>query len=178
MKSDTVSYVARKEAKGGHCLEAWKKSVVHWSFEDLVFPIFKTWIAPWECGGYGCKKNRTKPSLGYSPNSCSRSGSEFLLHSFVVWYWRWSKHFILECQVRGFLSIALWSDIGDGANTLFRSDRLLQDQCAVDIIPCLHAIIPKRISRKHTAQEALTNQAWISNIQGQLTVGILIEFLR
>jgi hypothetical protein len=55
------------------------------------------------------QKNRTKPSLGYSPNSCSRSSSEFLLHSFVVWYWRWSKHFILECQV-GFLihSFVVW----------------------------------------------------------------------
>lgn len=153
MKSDTVSYVARKEAKGGHCLEAWKKSVVHWSFEDLVFPIFKTWIAPWECGGYGCKKTEPNHPWATLP-----------IH--------------VPDQVRSFFSIALWSDIGDGANTLFRSDRLLQDQCAVDIIPCLHAIIPKRISRKHTVQEALTNHAWISNIQGQLTVGILIEFLR
>ena len=35
-----------------------------------------------------------------------------------------------------------------------------------------------RRRKKRTVQEALTNQAWISNIHGALTVGVLIEYLR
>jgi len=81
-------------------------------------------------------------------------------------------------QVRAFFSIVVNSIIGDGANTLFWSDRWLHRQCIADLAPHLFAAIPKRRVKQRTVQDALTNQAWILDIQGARTVGVLVEFLQ
>lgn len=140
MKSDTVSYVGRKEAKGGHCLVAWKKVCRPLELRGLGFSDLQN--LNWALRMWWLWLQKTEPN---------RPWATLPIH--------------VPDQVRGFFSIALWSDIGDGANTLFWSDRWLKDQCVVDIIPRLHAIIPKRRSKRRTVQEALTSRAWISNIQ-------------
>jgi len=40
------------------------------------------------------------------------------------------------------------------------------------------AAIPIRRRKKRTVQEALVNHAWVSDIQGGLPVGVLIDYLR
>ena len=80
-------------------------------------------------------------------------------------------------QVRAFFAAAIYSEVGNGAATLFWTDRWLHGQSIADLAPRLFATISVRRRKKRTVQEALTNQAWISDIQGALTVGVLIEYL-
>ena len=54
--------------------------------------------------------------------------------------------------------------------------RLLQNP-KVDIAPRLLQNIPKRRVNKRTVLDALSNQTWISDIQGALTVGVISEYL-
>jgi hypothetical protein len=80
-------------------------------------------------------------------------------------------------QVRAFFSVAVISEIGDGANTLFWTDRWIHGQCIADLAPRLVVTIPKRSVNRRTVRDALTNWAWISDIQGALTVGVIVDCL-
>ena len=80
-------------------------------------------------------------------------------------------------QVRAFFKVAVYSEVGDGTKTLFWTDRWLHGQCITDLAPRLFAIIPKRRIKQRTVQDALTNQSWISDIKGAITVGVIIDYL-
>jgi hypothetical protein len=84
----------------------------------------------------------------------------------------------LPDQVRDFFSVAVAYEIGDGANTLFWSDRWLHGQCIADLAPRLFAAVSKRRVKRRSVRDALSSQAWISDIQGARTVGVLVEFLQ
>jgi hypothetical protein len=49
-----------------------------------------------------------------------------------------------------FLKMAMQSEVGNGASTLFWSDRWLGGQQTVDIAPRLLEIIPKKLINKRT----------------------------
>jgi len=115
----------RKDAKGGHCLVAWVKT-----------------CRPLELGGLGISDLK---SLGWS--LCMR----------WLWLQKTEPHhpwttlpFHVPEQVRAFFSVAVNSVIGDGANTLFWTDRWLNGQCIADLAPRLFAAIPKRRVKKRT----------------------------
>jgi hypothetical protein len=59
----------------------------------------------------------------------------------------------------------------------FWTDRWLHGHRMTDIAPRLFATIPKRRINKCTIKEAITARKWISDIQGALFVGVIIEFL-
>lgn len=59
----------------------------------------------------------------------------------------------------------------------FWTDRWLHGQRVSDIAPRLFAIIPKRRVSKRTVQDTLINRTWISDIQGAITVGVIVEYL-
>ena len=46
-----------------------------------------------------------------------------------------------------------------------------------DLDPRLFAAIPKRRVKRRTVRDALTNRAWISDIQGAHTVGVIVDYL-
>ena len=73
--------------------------------------------------------------------------------------------------------MAVYSEVGDGANTLFWTDRWLHGQCITVLAPRLFAAIPKRRTKQQTVQDALTNQTWISDIKGARTVGVIVDYL-
>ena len=73
--------------------------------------------------------------------------------------------------------MAIISEVGDGACTLFWKDRWINGQQVADLAPQIFAIVNKRNANKRTVLEALTNHGWIADIQGALTVGIITEFL-
>jgi hypothetical protein len=80
-------------------------------------------------------------------------------------------------QVKAFFTVATISEVGNGEHTLFWTDRWLHGQCIAELAPQLFAAIPKRRIKRRTVQEALTNRAWIADIQGARTVGVLVDFL-
>jgi hypothetical protein len=81
-------------------------------------------------------------------------------------------------QVRAFFSMAITSEVGNGEHTLFWTDRCLQGQCIADLAPLLSAAIPQTRRRRRIVQETLLNCAWISDIQGALTIGIIVEYIQ
>jgi hypothetical protein len=80
-------------------------------------------------------------------------------------------------QVRVFFAIAINSEVGNGQDTMFWTDKWLHGQCIADLAPSLLAAIPHRRRRQRTVQDALQNHAWVSDIQGTLTAAILVEYI-
>lgn len=80
-------------------------------------------------------------------------------------------------QVKAFFAVATISEVGGGAHTLLGTDRWLHGQCIVELIPQFFAVISKRRIKRCTVQEALNNWAWITDIQGALTVDVIVDFL-
>jgi hypothetical protein len=68
-------------------------------------------------------------------------------------------------------------EVGDGSTTLFWQDQWLHGQLVVDVAPRLFAAVPKKRINKCTVFEALTENRWISDIQGAITVGAIVDFL-
>jgi hypothetical protein len=73
--------------------------------------------------------------------------------------------------------MVLTSEVGDGANTLFWTDKWLHGERIFDLAPRLFGLIPKRFVSKRTLQEALSNKRWISDIKGALTVEAITDYL-
>jgi hypothetical protein len=71
----------------------------------------------------------------------------------------------------------LVSKVGNGAHTLFWTDKWILGQNVCSLAPRLFAIIPKRIANRRTVLEALANRKWISDIKGALSVGVLVDYL-
>uniref|UniRef100_A0A0A9AH68 Uncharacterized protein n=1 Tax=Arundo donax TaxID=35708 RepID=A0A0A9AH68_ARUDO len=63
------------------------------------------------------------------------------------------------------------------AHTFFWTDRWIHGQCIADLASRLYAAIPKQRVQRRTVQEAVTNRAWVSDIQGALTVGVIVDYL-
>jgi hypothetical protein len=80
-------------------------------------------------------------------------------------------------KVKDFFSMAMQTEIGNGATTFFWTDRWLLGHKIADLTPRLFGIIPKRRVNKRTVVDAISNQSWISDIQGALSIGIINEFL-
>jgi hypothetical protein len=142
----------RKEARGGHCLVAWVKV-----------------CRPTELGGLGISDLKT---LGWALR--------------MRWLWlqktepdRPWAHLQIQVpeQAKAFFAVAVSSEVGDGAHTLFWTDRWLHGRCIQELAPRLFAAIPKRRTKQRTVKEALTNRAWIADIKGALTVGVIVDYL-
>jgi len=73
--------------------------------------------------------------------------------------------------------MAVVSEVGNGARTLFWSDKWIHGQRVADIAPQGFAIVPKRRIKRRKVLEALTNPSWVSELQGALTAGVINEFL-
>lgn len=143
----------REDARGGHCLVAW----------DIV-------CRPYELGGLGL------PNLKYLG---------WALRMRWLWLRRtepqrpWTQLDIqVPDQLRAFFSIAVNVEVGNGAQTMFWTDRWIHGQSIADLAPRLIAAIPKQRQQRRTVQEALHNRSWVQDIQGALTVGVLIEYLQ
>jgi hypothetical protein len=73
--------------------------------------------------------------------------------------------------------VAVISEVGNREGTLFWTDKWLHGQSIADLAPSLFSIIPQRRRQQHTVQAALQNNAWVSDIQGTLTMGIIVEYI-
>jgi hypothetical protein len=81
-------------------------------------------------------------------------------------------------QIKALFSVAMQSEVGDGKNTMFWTDRWLHGQRIEDIAPRLFAAVPRRKIKSRSVHDALTDRIWVSDIQGALSVGVISEFLQ
>jgi hypothetical protein len=63
-------------------------------------------------------------------------------------------------------------------STLFWTDRWLQGRSIAEIVPLRYAMVPERKREKRTVQEALPGHMWAFDIQGALTMGIIVEYIQ
>jgi hypothetical protein len=80
-------------------------------------------------------------------------------------------------EVECFLSLAINTKVGDGSNTLFWKDRWLDGKNIQDLAPRLYDLVPKRRINKRTVKEALTEDMWLEDIQGEIPLEPLLDFL-
>lgn len=73
-------------------------------------------------------------------------------------------HIPVQKCAQAFFSIAVVSEVGNGAATLFWSDRWIQGQRIADLAPQVFATVPKMRISKRTVHEALTDHSWVMDI--------------
>jgi hypothetical protein len=71
--------------------------------------------------------------------------------------------------------MAISTDVGNGESTLFWTDRWLHGRKIADLAPLLFATIPQAKRKRRTVQQALQNHAWTADIQGVVTIKIIVE---
>ena len=73
--------------------------------------------------------------------------------------------------------MAVITEVGDGTNTLFWKDKWLDGHSIRELAPRVFDLVSKRRANKRTVREALTNEKWLEDIQGAISVEGLVEFL-
>lgn len=68
-------------------------------------------------------------------------------------------------KVQAFFSMAVVAEVGNGARTLFWSDKWIHGRSVADIAPRVIVIVPKRRTNIRTALEALTYHSWVSDVE-------------
>ncbi|CAO2186422.1 unnamed protein product [Urochloa humidicola] len=74
------------------------------------------------------------------------------------------------------LAVAVRTELGNGHNTLFWTDRWVHGCSIEDLAPHVFASVPPRIRRRQTVAEALSNDGWASAIRGLSWIGFIEYF--
>jgi hypothetical protein len=72
--------------------------------------------------------------------------------------------------------MAVCSEVGNGNNTLFWSDKWMRGCRVTDLAPSLIIAVPEKIKSKRLVAKALEDNRWVNDIQGNLSVVGLYEF--
>jgi len=75
-------------------------------------------------------------------------------------------------------AISVISSVGDGASTLFWTDRWLHGQSLSQLAPDLISLVPNKFLNSWTVRDALYNLQLVRDIKGGVHVQALLEFLR
>lgn len=78
-------------------------------------------------------------------------------------------------SVEVFFSIAIVSEVGNGQNLLFWTDRWLHGQSLDKLVPHLFGLLSSW-AKKRTVYEALTDGRWVSDLRGAHSVAFLTEY--
>ena len=73
--------------------------------------------------------------------------------------------------------MAVITEVGNGSNTLFWKDKWLDGKRIQEITPLVFALVPQRRSNKRTVLEALTEEKWTEDIQGEICMTALNQYL-
>jgi hypothetical protein len=63
-------------------------------------------------------------------------------------------------------SVAVKTELGNGTNTLFWTDKWLHGCSVENLAPLVFASVPPRIRNKQIVAEALNNNGWVTTIRG------------
>jgi hypothetical protein len=74
--------------------------------------------------------------------------------------------------------MAISTDVGNGESTLFWTDRWQQGRKIADLASLLFAAIPQARRKRRTVQQAFQNHAWTADIQGVVTIEIIVEYIQ
>jgi hypothetical protein len=141
----------RTNIKGGHCTVGWARV-----------------CRPLDQGGLGIHNLEV---LGWALN--------------MRWLWLrktqpnrpWNEVDIkVHPNAAALFSMSICSQVGDGATTLFWTDRWLHGKSILEVAPALVSRIPKRVQICRTVQEALVNNRCVNDISGSLPAQTLIEY--
>jgi hypothetical protein len=80
-------------------------------------------------------------------------------------------------EMKCLLSMAVTTEVGDGANTLFWEDRWLASKNIQDIAPLVYALVSNRTAARRSVLQALISEKWIEDIQGSISPEALLEYL-
>lgn len=84
----------------------------------------------------------------------------------------------INANAKALFSVSIISNVGDGNNTMFWTDRWLHGRSISDMVPTLVAAVSKRHISRRIVADALHNQRWIRDISGALSVHAIIEYLQ
>lgn len=142
----------RKEVKGGHCLIAWPRV-----------------CRSRELGGLGIADLK---SLGIA----LKARWPWLMRSEPNKPWA-NLPIQVSNEVASLLSMAVVTEVGNGSSTFFWMDKWLDGKGIHDIAPLVFALVPKRRTTKRTVLEALTEEKWIEDIQGEISSTAAFQYL-
>jgi len=80
-------------------------------------------------------------------------------------------------EVECLLMMAVVTEVGDGANTLFWKDNWLDGKSIQSLAPSLSASVSRRRANRRSVKDALDNDLWLEDIQGEITIDALWEYL-
>ncbi|WVZ75533.1 hypothetical protein U9M48_023578 [Paspalum notatum var. saurae] len=76
----------------------------------------------------------------------------------------------VPAKARALFDMAVVTSVGNGSDTKFWMDRWLQGKTMAEWAPNLFRLVPKRVVKRRTVSQALTNRSWVADIRGALTV--------
>ena len=138
----------RKDVKGGHCLVAWPKVT-----------------RPTELGGLGISNLQ---QLGWA----LRARWLWLEKTELDKPWAFLPIQVHQ-SVKSFFAVAIISEVGNGRNTLFWTDKWIHGQSLDQLVPHLFGSISNQA--KITVYETLTDRIWVTDIKGARTLDVLVE---
>jgi hypothetical protein len=83
----------------------------------------------------------------------------------------------VQRQVRQFFDLSVFTILGNGATTLFWSDRWIHGNTIQDIAPEVVSMVGRKAYSSRTVAQALDNWHWVSDICGPLSLRGLQQYL-
>jgi hypothetical protein len=143
----------REQANGGSCLVAWEKVMRPLDLGGLGIPNLEVMAWALQARWHWQKKTRT-----------DRPWNNLELPS--------------HPNALALLAAAVKTEVGNGNNTLFWTDKWVHGCSVEDLAPNVFACVPVRIRRRQTVAAALTNNGWVSAIRGGLNWVGTVEYLQ
>jgi hypothetical protein len=142
-----------KEAKGGHCLAVWESVCHPIEYDGLGISNLKN--LDWALRAQWLWLPKTEPQHPGSALDIQVPG-----------------------HVRAFFSVAISTNVGKGESTVFWTDCWLQGRKIAGLAPLLFAAIPQARRKRYTVQQAFQNHTWTADIQGVVTIEIIVEYIQ
>jgi hypothetical protein len=104
----------------------------------------------------------------------------------ILWLWaqktEWDRPWAglpisIPRKAQGLFDVAVDAIVGNGEHILFWTDRWLDGHTMAEIAPNLIKTAGKRTAKPRTVAQATQNRRWVGDINGALTIEVLIEYL-